>query len=75
MKVETELRRATDLLARIICKRIDALELNDTFQAKELKELTGIVKDLSSIERSLTDEENSSDIKVIFEGGDTKWAQ
>lgn len=73
--MECELKRATDSLAKIICQRVAELEKSGEFQSKEIKELTGIVKDLSTIERSLSAEEGSDEIKVIFEGGDIKWAQ
>ncbi len=75
MNTEKELKRACELLARIICARIDELSAGENFQAKEIKELTGIVKDLSAIERYAAEENDSSEVRVIFEGGDVRWAQ
>ncbi len=75
MNTQNELKRACELLARIICARVDELSTDENFQAKEIKELTGIVKDLSAIERSMAEEADSSEVRVIFEGGDIKWAQ
>lgn len=74
MSTETELKRASESLARMICKRIDALG-DDSFQTKEIKELTAIVKDLSAIDKSLADSGDTAEIKVTFEGGDEKWAR
>ena len=75
MSTETELKRASESIARIICKRIDALGEDSAFQTKEIKELTAIVKDLSAIGKSLADEEDAEEIKVVFEGGDEGWAK
>lgn len=74
MSTETELKRASESLARMICKRIDALG-DDSFQTKEIKELTAIVKDLSAIDKSLGDDSDATEIMVVFEGGDEKWAK
>ena len=74
MNTDTELKRATESLTKIILTKIRSLEESDV-SSKEIKELTGIVKDLSSIERSLSDESAEGEIRVIFEGGDVKWAQ
>ena len=74
MSTETELKRASESLARMICKRSDALG-DDSFQTKEIKELTAIVKDLSAIDKSLADSGDTAEIKVTFEGGDEKWAR
>ena len=74
MNTENELKRAYGLIARIICKKVEELEASGSFQVKDLKELTSVVKDLSAIERVMADD-TASEIKVIFEGGDVKWAQ
>ena len=75
MSTENELKRAYDLIARIICKKVEELDASDSFQVKDLKELTSVVKDLSAIERVMSDGSDTSEIKIIFEGGDVKWAQ
>lgn len=74
MSTESELKLASESLAKMICQRIDALSVG-TPEAKEIKELTAIVKDLSAIDRSLSDGGEAAEITVIFEGGDEKWAK
>ena len=75
MNTENELKRASESLARMIFQKIDALGRDSSFQTKEIKELTAIVKDLSAIDRSLSDDDAASEIRVVFEGGDEGWAR
>ena len=75
MSTETELKKASESLARMICQRINALDGDSSFQTKEIKELSAIVKDLSAIDKSLSDDSDAAEIKVIFEGGDERWAK
>ena len=75
MSTENELKRASESLARMIFQKIDALSRDSSFQTKEIKELTAIVKDLSAIDRSLSDDDEAAEIRVVFEGGDEGWAR
>ena len=75
MNTENELKRASESLARMIFQKIDALGRDSSFQTKEIKELTAIVKDLSAIDRSLSDDDEAAEIRVVFEGGDEGWAR
>ena len=75
MNTENELKRASESLARMIFQKIDALSRDSSFQTKEIKELTAIVKDLSAIDRSLSDDDEAAEIRVVFEGGDEGWAR
>ena len=75
MNTENELKRASENLARMIFQKIDALGRDSSFQTKEIKELTAIVKDLSAIDRSLSDDDEAAEIRVVFEGGDEGWAR
>ena len=68
------LRKATDDIVDMICREVSRVRKKDEFDAKEIKELTSAIKEITTLTRSYS-EENSSELKVIFEGGESSWAK
>ena len=71
---DKSLRKATDDMVDMICREVKRVRKKDEFDAKEIKELTSAIKELTTLTRSYSEDDNN-ELKVIFEGGETSWAK
>ncbi len=72
---DKNLKKATGEIVDMICREVSRVRKKDEFDAKEIKELTSAIKELTALTKAYSEENASSELRVIFEGGESTWAK
>lgn len=67
--------RATKSLADMVWREARRMKKSSSFNSKEVKELAQSIKELCTISKMREEDTERGEVRVVFEGGEAKWAQ